>query len=93
MNLVTLMWLSILRGAGRRRKEEKLGWTLECGTEGKAGRKKNPERSTEKKQRSLKKARKMKCYCSPERRMFKEKLSRESREGLESQTLLKSNTG
>lgn len=40
MNLVTLMWLSILRGAGRRRKEEKLGWTLECGTEGKAGRKK-----------------------------------------------------
>lgn len=60
---------------------------------GEGREKKNPERSTEKKQRSLKKARKMKCYCSPERRMFKEKLSRESREGLESQTLLKSSTG
>lgn len=40
MNLVALTWLSTPRGAGRRREEEKLGWTLECGTEGKPGRKK-----------------------------------------------------
>lgn len=49
--------------------------------------KKNPEKSTEKKQRDLKKARKMECYLSQEKRMLKAKLwSREL-------YLLKSDTG